>query len=572
MLSVDADGPRGDLGVALSGGGVRASAFALGALLYLVDSGLNRRVAVISSVSGASLTNGFLLSRGGSFAKLDVTTFDASASELIRRLTKIPVMGIPTLAVYLVLTVLGALCLSIAACGWPVEPLLPVRLALLATWGILWLRRGRPIEWAIERRYLTPQAAIGRATIAFALVVACVGSASFFYAWYARHWSIAAASPPWMLMAALATAMGLLLKAGARLVRRIGGPGARLFLGSNRRADSTSHVFCTTDLVTQSPLFLVDYGGRGWAYGRYGWFEASRVPLAAAVRASAALPGAFPPRALATSMLIRASTRIRGLTAPSRFHLSDGGVWDNLGTQWFGNAGPAPSEWTTVAEKFSDAPAASPAGARDTRLLLVVDGRAWGTGFTKASAARRALALKIPVVAEWLTLSAVSGIQYENTVEPRTESYAQLLRLLLRGGDRRHHVPTLATLTGQFESAAAEIERAIADKSPHEKALQRLHDSMKAVSNDVLTTPQPEWLSGGRQDQRTLGDLYLRCADVGTKLTRLSRADAMALVIHGYVQAMGATATMMALEGGDATDLSMRFPGIDRFKRLVSGL
>jgi hypothetical protein len=511
MPSVDADGPRGDLGVSLSGGGVRASAFALGALLYLVDSGLNRRVAVISSVSGASLTNGFLLSRGASFAQLDATTFDVTASELIRRLTKTPVMGLPTLAVYLALLVLGALCLSIAACGWPVAPVLPVRVVLLVVWGTLWLRRGRPIEWAIERRYLTSQAAIGRAT------------------------------------------------------------GARLFLGSNQRADSTSHVFCTTDLVTQSPLFLVDYGGRGWVYSRYGWFEASRVPVAAAVRASAALPGAFPPRALATSMLIQASSRIRGITAPSRFHLSDGGVWDNLGTQWFGNAGPAPSEWKKVVEKFPDAPAASPAGARDARLLLVVDGRAWGTGFTKWSAARRSIALKIPVVAEWLTLSAVSGIQYENTVEPRTESYARLLRLLLRSGDSRHQVATLATLTGEFESAAAEIERAIADKSPHAKALQRLHDGMKAISNDVLTATQPEWLSGGRRDQRTLADLYLRCADVGTKLTRLSRADAMALVIHGYVQAMGATATLMALDGGDAADLPMTFPGLDRFKRLVSG-
>ena len=51
-----------ELGVALSGGGVRAAAFALGALLYLVDTGLNKRVKVISSVSGASLTNGFVVS------------------------------------------------------------------------------------------------------------------------------------------------------------------------------------------------------------------------------------------------------------------------------------------------------------------------------------------------------------------------------------------------------------------------------------------------------------------------------------------------------------------------------
>ena len=40
------------LGVALSGGGVRATLFSLGALTALVDSGENHKVKEISSVSG----------------------------------------------------------------------------------------------------------------------------------------------------------------------------------------------------------------------------------------------------------------------------------------------------------------------------------------------------------------------------------------------------------------------------------------------------------------------------------------------------------------------------------------
>ena len=50
----------GDVGVALSGGGHRAALFGLGVLLYLADSGRNRSVTSVASVSGGSLTNGYL--------------------------------------------------------------------------------------------------------------------------------------------------------------------------------------------------------------------------------------------------------------------------------------------------------------------------------------------------------------------------------------------------------------------------------------------------------------------------------------------------------------------------------
>ncbi len=53
----DADG---SVAVAVSGGGHRAALFGLGVLMYLVDARVNAKVSSISSVSGGSLTNGYV--------------------------------------------------------------------------------------------------------------------------------------------------------------------------------------------------------------------------------------------------------------------------------------------------------------------------------------------------------------------------------------------------------------------------------------------------------------------------------------------------------------------------------
>jgi len=49
------------IGLALSGGGIRAAIFHLGALQYFAEAGLFKRIANISSVSGASLAMGVIL-------------------------------------------------------------------------------------------------------------------------------------------------------------------------------------------------------------------------------------------------------------------------------------------------------------------------------------------------------------------------------------------------------------------------------------------------------------------------------------------------------------------------------
>jgi hypothetical protein len=67
--------PSKSVGLALSGGGHRATLFTLGALMYVVDAGRARDTTSIASVSGGSLTNGFV------GQVLDFQTTDTAAFE-----------------------------------------------------------------------------------------------------------------------------------------------------------------------------------------------------------------------------------------------------------------------------------------------------------------------------------------------------------------------------------------------------------------------------------------------------------------------------------------------------------
>ncbi|MBV9820815.1 MAG: patatin-like phospholipase family protein [Actinobacteria bacterium] len=70
--------------VAISGGGHRAGLFGLGALQYLADAGLNAEVTSIASVSGGSLTNGYLGAHLD-YPTLDGEKFDKAVAPLVKR-------------------------------------------------------------------------------------------------------------------------------------------------------------------------------------------------------------------------------------------------------------------------------------------------------------------------------------------------------------------------------------------------------------------------------------------------------------------------------------------------------
>src|SRR2546423_1637805 len=84
------DGER-QIGIAVSGGGYRASLFGLGALMYIHESCLSRsalprRVVAVSSVSGGSITNG-LIAHGLDFGKTAIPELDSIVQVLIEHTT-----------------------------------------------------------------------------------------------------------------------------------------------------------------------------------------------------------------------------------------------------------------------------------------------------------------------------------------------------------------------------------------------------------------------------------------------------------------------------------------------------
>ncbi len=76
---------RAPIAIALSGGGHRAALFCLGALLYLVDCRRAEQVGSVASVSGGSLTNGWI-AQGADLASIDPKAFRTLVAPYVARL------------------------------------------------------------------------------------------------------------------------------------------------------------------------------------------------------------------------------------------------------------------------------------------------------------------------------------------------------------------------------------------------------------------------------------------------------------------------------------------------------
>lgn len=130
------------IGVAVSGGGHRATLFGLGVLLYLADAGVNRDVVTISSVSGGSIANAYV-GMAGDYREADPDEFRSQARRLA---TQIATRG--TLfawwGTWVYLAGLFAALVVVAAAWWlPVgwQLRLPAFVLGLMLWDLLLLRR-----------------------------------------------------------------------------------------------------------------------------------------------------------------------------------------------------------------------------------------------------------------------------------------------------------------------------------------------------------------------------------------------------------------------------------------------
>lgn len=285
------------LALALSGGGHRATLFAMGALLALVDRGLNRRVVQIASVSGGSITNAFVAQRCD-FNKLEPGELDEFAEDLVRRVVTQGV--VETWALWLLILLPGLLIgfvLAMLGTHWLLWTALPLSLICLSALSV-----GKVVECLLDRRY-------------FRDVVETFSPSVPTYSRRACMRSLA--------------------------------------------SREVEHVFCATDLVQGQPLYVSSHeGGAIWRRTTALFFggalfvtaqkwQAQNLTIAEVVRASASFPG-IPPKRLSFGRF----SRVRRIEEPrltfgGRVHetgdppalrargvafLGDGGLWNNLGT------------------------------------------------------------------------------------------------------------------------------------------------------------------------------------------------------------------------------------------------
>ncbi len=280
-VDVDASTER-DIGVALSGGGHRATVFGLGALLAMADAGLCARTASISSVSGGSIANGAVMV-GPDFGTAPVADIEAHIARTVRSIAERGILqgGAPATKWYLrsfvastVLTVTAFAAAAVAGIAqWPVVVAIALVLFFVFGWLTLWLfsQRSSATERAIDKELL--------------------GDA---------HTSLSA---------------------------------------QQARDLSVHHVICTTDVQGGTTFYFSNRMVYGWEFG--GTTRPASVPLSTAVQASACVPGAFRARAVGLDRLGLTPGTLTADDHPphadvtvDRIVVVDGGVYDNMADGW----------------------------------------------------------------------------------------------------------------------------------------------------------------------------------------------------------------------------------------------
>lgn len=425
------------IGLALSGGGHRASVFAIGVLMYLVDAKKNSAVNGIASVSGGSLTNGYLAQWGG-FSNCNSAGFDGAMRELSAR---------------------------------------------LAQHGTLW-------GWRPMRLYL-------------GLTVACLlGSAGTLFL----------GLPAWLR--SLACLAGLLVTGklfekrgdlcGQAYAATLYSPKGRPTTLKETASPTIDHVYCATDLhAGEHVYFSADFV---YSY-RFGWGQPAELPLHVAVQASSAFPGGFPAGWLRTQPFgFQKSVQ---KDAPW-MALIDGGVYDNMGEQWFTGMKSRKERIRPLADAL-----------KESDELIVVNSSAnipWSP-LGK---------LRIPLLGELLTLLRVMLVLHDNTTTTRRQLLVELFTKTTTGAGG----PLGAFVT--IEQTPHKVAKGILRMKPepwwNQSAKTTLADRQKRAQ-DVLNLLGEDTEAGWKEvsDKNSL---------VPTTLRALGAEPSVRLVHQAYVVAM----------------------------------
>lgn len=288
---------RSTFELALSGGGMRAAAFSLGVLLYLVDSRSLGGLRQVSSVSGGSLTNGFIANEFTSKGDICEDSLREYARKLARRGLSLERFG--NIATF----VLGLL----------VPPVIVLIL------GVAF--RAEFVSWIGSRGLTLVMILALLAILGDVLILAQIiftSTVSFVEIFLSQVIS----GSPWVKVKPFRIAIA---QSRERVVRLSQGAGVTSIRHLTEIQSPFVHVFSATDLRYGEHLHLSQY----WlASPAYPATSPGNIYLHEAIRASAAFPGVLPP--------VRIDSKRYGLGGgllglDKRLVLADGGVRDNLG-------------------------------------------------------------------------------------------------------------------------------------------------------------------------------------------------------------------------------------------------
>jgi predicted acylesterase/phospholipase RssA len=438
--------PVESIGLALSGGGIRAALFSVGVLIGTVDSGEHRKVTNVSSVSGGSIVNAAVAQTCDLSAAASTDEFADVARPIATALCRS-----------------GAFVFSRSAL-WALAKAIGPRVGLVAAVAVaLW----SVIARALEGRDLDelPWVWIG---VGIGVVV----------------------------LAGLWLSRGQLQEALYRsLLAALPGGSTRKRL-TDFRESPTTHVIVATDLVTGSPVY---FSREFVCCPTYGWGTPGRTRTASAVYASAAFPVVFPVR--------RFWRRRFGLQNgmlpppyPRRLKLNDGGVYNNLGTDWFDELD---AQSRSPLWPFGNVALHTPLTPVTRRLVV------------NAGAASRGVRRVPP----FLALSRTMSVLYDNTVRPRLQTMRDRAMNTLAA-------PLVIDISESPYNIARRLSDIDVDSYPdgERERAEQCRDRATALADRLAVPGEPYWIEFARQTSST-----------PTKLTRAGLESGARMMLHGYL-------------------------------------
>jgi hypothetical protein len=297
---------------------------------------------------------------------------------------------------------------------------------------------------------------------------------------------------------------------------------------------TVSHVMCATDLQMGQNVFFSNAFVYSW---RSGWGKPGKMRAAQAAQASAALPGAF---SVVSLPLKRFGLPEDGIVAddrrpPRKFKLLDGGVYDNMGSEWLLN----------IQDRLNEG--APPAGLKTIDEAVVVNASAGDDVIDRRL-------VKIPFLGEIYSLLAVKDVMYRQTTAVRR----RLLNVRYQIAQDRDSIQgnshlleeALPGTTIQINRSPFELPRRFLSVDDAFKA--RADAAIKILNEGTGGDAKAYWANEAEANRT-----------VKTTLSRIDSARAQSLIRHAYVLTMVNSHVLLNYP-------LLEIPAPDRFEALVA--